>query len=303
MRGWTQTLVLSLCTAAVAASAPAVQARSHDPSYWSLIRTERDFAAMVDTQGVKAGYMKYLSDDSVMLTYTGTDLARPFYASLPAVTTWTLQWAPAAAEVSRAGDLGYTQGSGSINEGGKRYPYTTLLLWERNAAGQWRVAMDDSAWARTLWDPVDSEQRGPTSKPTPPLRNLERNTRLQALVRTDRALVRALMTNPATAYPQFRRADCLFLRDLHPPRIGAEADPMLATYPARPLDSLELTRLSASGDMAFTVGLWPGKGGPAAYTRVWRYEDRRWVLAVDSTHYPPPEAGVATAAPHKPARR
>src|SRR5688572_15676792 len=187
MRSWTRILLLSTCALAGAVSLPSVRAGSYDPYFTSLIATERAFDATARTQGTQAAYLRYLSADSIMFTYDGTELARPFYEA-PGID-WGLSWAPATGEVSRAGDLGYTHGAGNVtvpSPGGNQvYGYYSLLLWERNALGQWRVAMDDSAWASPRSLPVHATQRGPAAQPTLPLRSVEHNARLQAVVRAD----------------------------------------------------------------------------------------------------------------------
>jgi len=158
-----------------------------------------------------------------------------------------------------------------------------LTLWERDTAGNWKIAIDDGVGAaiRPLTNVTD--QRGPASHPVTPLVNVARNARLQKLTMTDRALARALTTNPS-AFTQYRRADCVFLRE-GGPRVGSDADVLLASLPVRGLDSLETARMAVSGDLGFTTGVSAG-ATVTHYLRVWRYEGNDWRLVADLTTYP-----------------
>lgn len=274
-----------LTTVAVALPMQAAQATTPpDIRFEAMAQADRDFAALSRAQGVKTAFLTYLAQDSVAFL-PGVALARPYFEGRTFRSQ--LDWSPSGGEISQQGDLGYTFGPAVVTvpqPSGPPLRFGTfyLTLWERDSMGNWKIAVDNGVDAPLRPLTNVTEQRGAPSRPIPPLLNVTRNARLQQLTLTDRALARALTTNPS-AFTQYRRADCVFLRD-GGPRTGADADALLATLPTRGLDSLETTRMAVSGDVAFTAGV---SGGTTVthYLRVWRYEDQRWQLVVDLTTY------------------
>lgn len=267
----------------VAIALPSQAANPPDLRFEDMAQADRDFAALSRAQGASKAFLTYLAQDSIGF-FPSLAPARPAWEG---PDSFQLDWSPSGGEISANGDFGYTYGPAVITvpqagSAPRQFGSFYLTLWERDSAGNWKIPVDVGA-SKPL-GPLTGVtlQRGPASRPETPQTNVAQNARLQQLTRTDRALARKLTTDPL-AFAQYRRGDCVFLRN-GGPRFGAEADAVLGTLPVRGLDSLEVVRMSVSGDLAFTAGV---SAGPKIthYVRVWRYIEGTWRLVADETSY------------------
>lgn len=280
-------IAASVVAALLCAAPPSHADAAGTPAWRSMIAAERAFAADARRDGISPAFLRAYAKDGILFTppiANGPD----YYGShnVPG----RLEWAPEAGEISAWGDFGYDYGAFAVTPPNRPAPAAGghyLTVWERDESGTWKVAVDDGISHAIVPLPTDARVRGGEALPNPAVLGVQRNTRLQSLQRADRALVRALIGEPATAFNAVRSADCVFLREGHEPLSGAAADAVLTTLPARGLDSLEITRLAFAGDLAFTVGVAPNFDAKHAsyYVRVWRHTEAGWRLAVDMTHY------------------
>lgn len=129
---------------AVAIALVAVPASAGDAALKSLVAAERAFAALSLQQGIKPSFLKYLAADGVVFRPTATNGHKAIGAQRPSPAT--LSWEPAFAEVSAAGDLGYTTGPWELHlpaEGNQPPAYGHFIsVWRRPGGGAWRVAVD-----------------------------------------------------------------------------------------------------------------------------------------------------------------
>jgi ketosteroid isomerase-like protein len=120
----------------------------------ALLEADRGFAQRALEAGIEAAYEEFLSEDAVQLPDGGAPLAGKTaimanVAEAAAAADFELSWAPAQAQVSASGDLGYTWGryflDGVDAEG---QPYSDegkyANVWAREADGRWRVVLDIS---------------------------------------------------------------------------------------------------------------------------------------------------------------
>ena len=120
----------------------------------SLIEADLAFSQLAVEKGLPEAYLEYLAEDAVQLPDGDLPIAGKdaIYANILAVTgssDFELSWEPIAAEVSAAGDLGYTWGTytfEALDEAGERVAYEGKYanFWERTAAGYWRILLDIS---------------------------------------------------------------------------------------------------------------------------------------------------------------
>lgn len=112
----------------------------------ALIELDRAFAQEVARQGVAAAFAEYLADDTRLLRANEYPLLtrreiRAFLTGQKGV----LSWRPADADVSSAGDLGYTYGLAEYlpASADAQTEYTNYLrIWKKQPNGQWRVVLD-----------------------------------------------------------------------------------------------------------------------------------------------------------------
>jgi ketosteroid isomerase-like protein len=139
---------LAACSGGTDSVADPVQARE------ALLEADRAFAQRAIESGIEAAYDEFLSEDAVQLPDGGAPLAGKAaimanVADAAAAADFELSWAPAQAQVSASGDLGYTWGryflEGVDAEG---QPYADegkyANVWARDAGGDWRVVLDIS---------------------------------------------------------------------------------------------------------------------------------------------------------------
>jgi uncharacterized protein (TIGR02246 family) len=103
-------------------------------------------------------WVAYYSDDAVVLppneTKTiGKDGIRKEIAALLSMPGLSLSWSPEKVEVSRSGDLAYTQGAYLLTAtDAKGKPMTdhgkTLEIWKKQADGSWKCIAD--MWSSNL---------------------------------------------------------------------------------------------------------------------------------------------------------
>ncbi len=124
------------------------QERDLSPALSSLVAAERAFARTSVEKGIRESFLEFFADDGINFQPHPTKtreafLKRPAPASKPRVE---LNWQPAYADVSRAGDLGYTTGPYTLTDhspdpGPKRYGIY-FSIWKKQIDGSWKVVVD-----------------------------------------------------------------------------------------------------------------------------------------------------------------
>src|SRR5215213_1418351 len=104
----------------------------------ALLDRDRKYAAEVLKEGAAMSYLAYAAPE--VRLYRMNSL--PFIGREAAIaqlskTTEQVKWQPIAADVSRAGDLGYTHGT--YESGNERGSY--VRIWKKQN-GEWRIVMD-----------------------------------------------------------------------------------------------------------------------------------------------------------------
>ena len=144
----------------------------------SLVDAERGFARNAIALGMQTAFMNALADDGVVFRPYAVN-GKEFYRDRED-PEGVLIWAPERAEVSTAGDLGYTTGPWEFRRGGTegealatgRY----ISVWTRGKDGVWRLAADIGTSGPAGGAMPDSVDRHRAVPPRfgPPLRGLDR---------------------------------------------------------------------------------------------------------------------------------
>jgi ketosteroid isomerase-like protein len=129
---------LIVLLAATAGAAP-----TGDTSFDSLVAAERAFARAAAERSIRSAFVEHLEDGAVLFQPGPVDgrAAHRARAETPA----RLSWAPAFAEVSGAGDMGFTTGPWTWSADRDQPPAAFgqfVSVWRRAAGGPWRVALD-----------------------------------------------------------------------------------------------------------------------------------------------------------------
>jgi len=112
-----------------------------------LADTERAFSRTSVEKGVRASFMEFFAEDGINFTPHPGNAQQYFRSHPPQTATqpFTLKWEPAFADVSQAGDLGYTTGpviiTDNANQRPPRYSYY-FSVWKKQSDNNWKVLVD-----------------------------------------------------------------------------------------------------------------------------------------------------------------
>jgi ketosteroid isomerase-like protein len=277
---WSSVLIVItlLCLVSVRAAASA--------ALDSLVAAERAFATRSVEQGARDAFLAYLAEDGVIFSPRATNGRQAWESRAP--LTATLVWEPVFAEISAAGDLGFTTGPWELRPNDPQRPTGYghyVSVWQKQIDGTWRVAVDigiaHAQPARGLGN-VDF---------TPgPLHVAPRRTaRSVDLAALDLAWTRdARARGSAAAFARWAAPDVRFCRDLLPPVSGLRAGrEMLLAIPGVTLWNPQAQKVARSEDLGCTYGIVERRrlGGvppdSSVYLHVWRRgANGRWKVAL-----------------------
>ncbi len=272
---------------------------THKKNLQTLVQAERAFARLSADSGMGKAFITYLADNAVVFRpdpVAGKEHYRQS-SNIPGMLIWQPQWA----DVSNAGDLGYTsgpweyrsQGFADTIHGCGHY----VSVWKKNPGGKWKVVVDvgisHNCPGFLLQDTVLQVQ--------PPRYAVENNP-----AASDHAdLIFLLMQNQnfttlvkdsgtATAYKKFASPEIMLYRNDHFPLTSLQ----------KALDTLINTRASCSwhptaadmaqsGDLGYSYGIGqeenpqkaPGSPQKFSYLHIWHNTGPGgWKLVLDITN-------------------
>ncbi|HEV2855798.1 MAG TPA: nuclear transport factor 2 family protein [Thermoanaerobaculia bacterium] len=306
-------LTATLVTALAALPVPA-QTIDRQAALDGMVAAEHAFAKMAKEKGTRAAFLANLAEDSLLF---GPDLTsgpalwknRPDSPSL-------LSWYPTFADISLAGDLGYTTGPWEFRS--KRdareadaYGYF-VTLWKKQRDGSWKAMFDQGS--------SNPKPAGPIKPAIPPARpakveasalpKVEEGAE-RALLETDRAFAGVSEAKgDVAAYLGVLAEDARLYRVGHEPIVGRKAiHAALAENPAPMTWAPAGAIVSRSGDLGYTFGLAKRRqSGPESpwvdsdnYLRIWKKQAGAWKLVLDVFDPRPPKSPEGPQKPKEPA--
>lgn len=273
---------LLLGPAAVPAGAPAPAGRTELDS---LVASEQAFARMSLDQGVRDAFIHWMAADGVIFRPLATN-ARQAWGSRGPVAA-RLAWSPVFAEVSAAGDLGYTTGPWELRPDDAKLPLGHghfVSVWQKQGDGTWRVAVDIGISHARPARGVGMDE----VTPGPVHRAPRAGGPLPDLLALDVAwTVDAREHGAVAAFARRAARDVRFYRDAVTPVVGAAgAREMVRLVPGLTRWDPEAQRVSLSGDLGCTYGMLERRaddGSPpdsSVYLHVWRREAGGWKVAL-----------------------
>jgi ketosteroid isomerase-like protein len=243
----------------------------------TMVAAEKAFAADALTGGVQQAFMKYL-DDSALVFENGQILNGKEVWKNRNTEGTSLIWYPEAAEVSSAGDLGYTTGPAQfrVSKDKKAPDYTGYFssIWKKNKEGQWKVLLDMGSPAPPMeyndsiveYDTKATAQKG-------------QKAIVDDLKKVEERFIAAF--DNGKAYTFFGTSKTRYYR----PRVK----PLKGEHPAA--DSVRLqfrnagTGVSSSGDLGYAYGYVTASAAHGNYLRVWKKEQDQWKIILDVASY------------------
>lgn len=269
----------------------------------TLVEAERAFARASVEQGLRHAFLEYLADDAVVFRPTPVN-GKAWYAERPEAPG-TLDWQPIFADVSQAGDMGYTTGpwtyslSDSAGEQVSHGHYVSV--WRKQADGSWQVALDAGVSHAPPETPV-YDNRFRSSSDVRQAKSYEDDAleALQAsLLAADRALSAAMAEQGvAAAWNEVSDEVGRFYREGRYPAVGqVSMQALLAAMAGAWTWEPVAAHAARSGDLGYTYGLATLKiemadaieDIPGGYLRIWkRQPEGEWRVVLDLASPVPP---------------
>jgi ketosteroid isomerase-like protein len=260
-----------------------------------IVAAERAFAADGLTMGVDGSFLKWSTDDALMIAggapQRAHDILDPDAVVDPDAPS--LVWWPNWAGIAKSGDLGFT--TGGIEVGGRRTGHY-FTIWQRQPDGGWKWVYDGGTGATSA--DVPGPETEPLLLPTSILGSPSREAAMAEVRVVEGVLAAGALRDQKEAHLALLAPDArLYVAPL-PPAIGEAAFP--AALDAWP-HSFELSApfgggSSQAGDMVWTYGraLWTRDETPRAghYVHLWQKRSMGWMLVfAQIIPDPPPAAG------------
>ena len=262
-----------------------------EENFAELVEAERAFARETSMRGIRDGFLAHMASEAIVFQ-PGPTNAVEYYRKQEA-SSGVLVWEPVYADLSSAGDLGYTTGPFTYSPSPEEPPVVHgnyFSFWKKQADGSWKVVIDIG----TLNPPPPS---APSGVKTPDYRTNfadhdleeEDQSSLAELLAADRELAAVLSAATPIELSSYVTADVRLLRSGERPLSGIAAMKSLrADQPGRLNSSPIGGDVSVSGDFSYTYGEYsfvptgPGEEEVGNYLRAWRRTaDGRWKVGAE----------------------
>jgi ketosteroid isomerase-like protein len=260
----------------------------------SIVEAERAFSRAAAEKGTKEAFLAFMTEEAVL--FRPQPVPGKKWMREHAAPPGKLSWRPISADVSAAGDLGYTTGPYELRKDPGDPVAASfgnyITIWQRQPDSTWKVLID-------LGTP-----NPPPAKPTPDFNPLQAKPALakkqgmgvdavsSMLASLDRRLSNLSATKgPAAALRLHVAKEARFMRAGRQPAVGArEVEPLLPVEPGIWTWDPARSGGSISGDMGYTYGAFqlqsakPGESPAQSgyYLRIWKKQPNdEWKIVLD----------------------
>jgi ketosteroid isomerase-like protein len=280
----------------------------------SMVAAEHAFAKLAKEKSTKEAFLANLADDSVLF---GPDLTggKELWKNRPESPS-LLSWYPIYADLSLAGDLGYTTGPWEFRakrDAKEPNAYGHFVtVWRKQRDGSWKVMFDQGV--------PHPKPAGPIPPAIPPakpdlvdvkdLPKVIEGLEARNLLTVDRDFALASEAKgDLTAYLGVLAESARLYRTGRQPIVGREAiRAALAENPVPMTWAPAAAYVSKAGDLGYTFGLAKRRqSGPDSpwvdsdnYLRIWKKENGSWKLVVDVFDTRPPKSPEGPRKPKEP---
>jgi ketosteroid isomerase-like protein len=290
-------ITLSIILLAALGMTAMPQQKSARPELVALVEAERSFSRTCVAKGLRASFIEFFADDGVRFLPDPVN-AQENFRRTPAPTapqSFTLSWEPIFADISQAGDLGFTTGPYVVSDNAKKNPPSYgyyFSIWRKQSDGNWKVLIDygtdlpasaatttpafkaasDSGWKR------NAAKAGMNDSTA--LTNLDQQTGTQSATQ-----------GVAAFYRQYLLRDARLHREGQVPLV--ETNSILGYLERQQWTKLSFDPIAAgmaqSGDLGYTYGKYSlQKKGDSSdfekgyYVRVWKRDGKgNWKIAME----------------------
>src|SRR5204863_1844536 len=126
------------------ASVPAQKESPRTENRRALVQMEHDFAKAAAANGTRAAFLEFLAEDGIIFQ-PGPVNGKKFWTARQ-TSKGLLSWEPVFADVSRAGDLGYTTGPWEYRPNGAGDRPAAFgqyfTIWKKQSNKSWKAVLD-----------------------------------------------------------------------------------------------------------------------------------------------------------------
>jgi ketosteroid isomerase-like protein len=269
------------------------------PDLKTLVNTERAFSKTSEAKGMRDAFLAYLADDGILFRPNPVSGKKWWLERPPA--EGLLTWEPIFADVSRAGDLGYTTGPWEFREKGPDDTEVAhgnfVTVWKKQADGTWKFVIDlgisnPPPVARVVYLETPSKNQKAFGKPKNKF-NIE--SERAALIDRDREFSKASVNEGAViAFLHYAADSVRLFRSGKSPLVGkGAAAPVFGEKQGTIAWNPVKSDVARSGDLGYTYGAGEikeaGETQRFNYVRIWkRLSDGGWKVVLDVINSIPP---------------
>ncbi len=276
-----------------------VREKNTTSEFAELVKSEYAFAELSAKKGIKEAFVTYLADDAIVFRPRPLK-GKPIYQARP-VTAAQLKWWPIFANISSAGDLGYTTGPWQFKrDSSDAQPAAFghfVSVWKKQADGLWRVVIDAG-----VSHPRPASKAAGIDPTTLPAMKSVSTAMLEMsaaeLLEADRALAAAASANGfAQAFLQHAAEGVRYYREGAFPIVGkAAVQSVLADFSGGLNWAPLAGEVSRSGDLGYTYGIAQhqantnGEISELSYLHIWKKKSGEpWRLLLEVMTPIPPQ--------------
>ena len=268
-----------------------------------VVEAEHAFAQHSIDQGMKPAFLRYAAPDGVIVNRNGPVNAIQTWAQRNPAPEGLLTWWPVYADVSRAGDMGWTTGPYEFREKpSDAKPADTghfFTVWRRQPDGGWKFVLDLGI-RHPAPEATETELQYPAwlKKSAPAAGEFsDTATARKSLLEAERDFSEVSLKKGARAALLSRADETLRMyRQGTYPTVGREAVARALKVDSEFVDWKALNGdVAGSGDLGYAYGTYEVKATstqPAErgnYARVWRRRDGEWRVVFQVANPLPPQ--------------
>lgn len=247
-----------------------------------VVETEYAFARFANEKGVKAAFLEFLTDDSIMFNPQATN-GKEMWRARPDNSPATLIWYPTFADVSSNGALAYTTGRGEYRpqgkSGGEVYYTEYFSIWRRQSDGSYKAALDAGL---SHGKPPTEDKKWTSPKPTAAFAAENKPFAANAIYKFFET---ATLQSVEKSYKIYAAEDARFLREGKFPILGKSNALKEMKGKSKITFGKEMTQQSA-GDLAYVVTTYAMKNGEQTTEKgniiqVWKLGGGGWQIVAD----------------------
>ena len=284
------TMIASICFLVVMVpGVPAQKESLRTQNRRALVQMERDFAKAAEAKGTRDAFLEFLADDGILFQPQAVN-GKKWWTERPP-RQGLLSWTPIFADVSRAGDLGYTTGPWEFRPNGpddKPVAFGQYFtIWKKQSDGSWKAVLDRGVVsqkalpARVVQFPLYDEDSSPNAKS-------DTTAGRATLLKLEREFSeRSASKGAVTAFENYLAHDVRLLRQNTGLITNSSAAIVFVSGAAGKLTwEAAFADISQSGDLGYAYGTFELKKGDTvvergSYVRVWKKQNRQWQVVSD----------------------